>query len=44
MPPIGLQVKLLEMSEHPLALLYAAYRQCYAAGWAGDSGTCGRGG
>jgi thymidylate synthase (FAD) len=36
MPPMGLQVKLLEMSEHPLALLYAAYRQCYAAGWVGD--------
>jgi thymidylate synthase (FAD) len=36
MPPIGLQVKLLEMSDHPLALLYAAYRQCYAAGWVGD--------
>jgi thymidylate synthase (FAD) len=36
MPPIGLQVKLLEMSEHPLSLLYGAYRQCYSAGWAGD--------
>jgi thymidylate synthase (FAD) len=36
MPAIGLQVKLLEMSERALALLYAAYRQCYAPGWAGD--------
>jgi thymidylate synthase (FAD) len=36
MPPVGLHVRLLEMSEHPLSLLYAAYRQCYSSGWAGD--------
>jgi len=33
---VGLQVKLLEMSERPLSLLYVAYRQCYASRWAGD--------
>lgn len=36
MPSVGLQVKLLEMSERPLSLLYVAYRQCYSAQWAGD--------
>jgi thymidylate synthase (FAD) len=36
MPEVGLQVKLLEMSERPLSLLYVAYRQCYASRWAGD--------
>jgi thymidylate synthase (FAD) len=36
MPPVELEVKLLEISEHPLSLLYVAYRQCYASGWAGD--------
>lgn len=36
MPPVALEVKLLEMSERPLALLYVAYRQCYASRWAGD--------
>ncbi|OGP55911.1 MAG: FAD-dependent thymidylate synthase [Deltaproteobacteria bacterium RBG_13_52_11] len=36
MPPVGLQVKLLEMSERPLSLLYVAYRQCYSPRWAGD--------
>lgn len=36
MPPVGLQVKLLEMSEHPLSVLYVAYRQCYSPHWAGD--------
>ena len=36
MPPVTLQVKLLEMSENPLSLLYVAYRQCYSAKWAGD--------
>src|SRR4030042_3375616 len=36
MPPVGLQVKLLEMSENPLSLLYVAFRQCYASRWAGD--------
>jgi thymidylate synthase (FAD) len=36
MPPVTLQVKLLEMSKDPLALLYAAYRQCYSAKWSGD--------
>lgn len=29
-------VKLLEMSEDPLTLIYVAFRQCYAPGWAGD--------
>jgi thymidylate synthase (FAD) len=36
MPLVGLQVKLLEMSENPLSLLYVAFRQCYASRWAGD--------
>ncbi len=36
MPPVRLQVKLLEMSENPLSLLYVAYRQCYSARWAGE--------
>lgn len=36
MPSVGLQVKLLEMSERPLSLLYVAYRQCYSPRWAGD--------
>jgi thymidylate synthase (FAD) len=36
MPPVTLQVKLLEMSENPLSLLYVAYRQCYSAQWAGN--------
>jgi thymidylate synthase (FAD) len=36
MPPVELQVKLIEMSENPLSLLYVAFRQCYAARWAGD--------
>ena len=36
MPPVTLQVKLLEMSKDPLNLLYVAYRQCYSAQWAGD--------
>jgi thymidylate synthase (FAD) len=36
MPPVTLQVKLLEMSKDPLTLLYVAYRQCYSALWAGD--------
>ena len=36
MPPVRLQVKLLEMSDDPLSLLYVAYRQCYSAQWAGD--------
>jgi thymidylate synthase (FAD) len=36
MPPVELEVKLLEMTERPLSLLYVAYRQCYASGWAGD--------
>ena len=36
MPPVGLQVKLIEMSENPLSLLYVAYRQCYSGGWAAD--------
>jgi thymidylate synthase (FAD) len=35
-PPVTLQVKLLEMSNDPLRLLYLAYRQCYSAQWAGD--------
>ena len=36
MPPVRLHVKLLEMSENPLSLLYVAYRQCYSDRWAGD--------
>jgi len=36
MSSVELRVKLLEMSEYPLSLLYAAYRQCYSIGWAGD--------
>jgi thymidylate synthase (FAD) len=36
MPVVVLQVKLLEISEDPLSLLYVAYRQCYASRWAGD--------
>ncbi len=36
MPPVELRVKLLEMSENPLSLLYIAFRQCYASRWAGD--------
>ena len=38
MPLVTLQVKLLEMSDDPLSLLYVAYRQCYSARWAGDMG------
>jgi len=29
-------VKLLEMTENPLTLIYVAFRQCYSPGWAGD--------
>jgi thymidylate synthase (FAD) len=36
MPPVSLQVQLLEMSANPLSLLYVAYRQCYSDRWAGD--------
>jgi thymidylate synthase (FAD) len=36
MPPVNLQVQLLEMSANPLSLLYVAYRQCYSDRWAGD--------
>ena len=36
MPPVRLQVKLLEMSANALSLLYVAYRQCYSDRWAGD--------
>lgn len=36
MPQVGLKVRLLELSEAPLSLLYAAYRQCYSSRWAGD--------
>ncbi|MBN1254097.1 MAG: FAD-dependent thymidylate synthase [Deltaproteobacteria bacterium] len=36
MPPVRLQVKLLEMSANSLSLLYVAYRQCYSGRWAGD--------
>ena len=36
MPPVTLQVKLLEMSKDPLTLLYVAYRQCYSAQWASE--------
>jgi thymidylate synthase (FAD) len=36
MPPVELHVRLLEMSDHPLSLLYVAYRQCYSPRWAGD--------
>lgn len=36
MRKVSMQVKLLEMSTEPLSLLYVAYRQCYAPGWAGD--------
>ncbi len=36
MPPVGLKVRLLDISEDPLSLLYVAYRQCYSSRWAGD--------
>ncbi|RLB07862.1 MAG: FAD-dependent thymidylate synthase [Deltaproteobacteria bacterium] len=36
MPPIGLKVRLLDLSDDPLSLLYVAYRQCYSSRWAGD--------
>lgn len=36
MPPVGLKVRVLEISESPLSLLYVAYRQCYSGRWAGD--------
>jgi len=31
-----LRVKLLQMTENPLSLIYAACRQCYSASFAGD--------
>ncbi|MDD5019128.1 MAG: FAD-dependent thymidylate synthase [Candidatus Omnitrophica bacterium] len=36
MPQVQLHVRLLEMSQHPVALIYAACRQCYSARFAGD--------
>lgn len=36
MPQVTLNVKLLEMSQNPVALIYAACRQCYSAKFAGD--------
>ena len=36
MPETRLRVKLLQMTENPLSLIYAACRQCYSASFAGD--------
>ncbi len=36
MPEVKLNVRLLEMTQHPIALIYAACRQCYSAKFAGD--------
>ena len=36
MPETQLRVKLLQMTENPLSLIYAACRQCYSASFAGD--------
>jgi len=36
MPEAQLRVKLLQMTENPLSLIYAACRQCYSASFAGD--------
>jgi len=36
MPPITLQVRLLSHTPNALSLIYAAFRQCYHAGFVGD--------
>jgi len=36
MPPVKLNVRLLEVTQNALPLLYAAYRQCYSAKFAGE--------
>lgn len=36
MPKVTLNVKLLEVTENALALIYSACRQCYTEGFAGD--------
>ncbi|MDK2954947.1 MAG: thymidylate synthase [Desulfovibrionales bacterium] len=36
MPRVGLRVELLSMTPNALSLVYAAFRQCYHAGFVGD--------
>ena len=36
MPKVTLNVKLLDVTENALALIYSACRQCYAEEFAGD--------
>ncbi len=36
MPQVQLNVRLLEMSQHPVALIYAACRQCYSPRFSGE--------
>lgn len=36
MPKVNLNVKLLDVTQNPLALIYAACRQCYSEQFAGD--------
>lgn len=36
MQPVGLNIKLLEVTKDPLSLIYIAFRQCYSARWAGE--------
>jgi hypothetical protein len=37
MPKVTLNVQLLEMSDNPIGLIYAACRQCYSEKFAGDT-------
>ncbi len=36
MPQVALNVKLIETTQNPVAVLYSAYRQCYSAEFAAD--------
>ncbi len=36
MPKVNLRIQLLEMSQNPISLIYAACRQCYSQEFAGD--------
>jgi len=44
MPPVNAQVELLAHTPNALELIYAAFRQCYHAGYAGDMWPCLRSG
>ncbi|MCK4852455.1 MAG: FAD-dependent thymidylate synthase, partial [Candidatus Omnitrophica bacterium] len=36
MPEAGLEVRLIDKTENPVAVIYAACRQCYSSMFAGD--------